>query len=269
MSSKESTIQVQPRTERGNGCARRARRLGRIPAVIYGHSHQGQPLSVDENALRQVIHHPGLIQMTIGEDKPVSVIVKDVQRECVSGRILHVDFQEVRADEVVTITIEIEAVGTPIGTQAGGQLEQVLRHLEVKLKARDMFDSLKVDVSHLELNAVLHVRELLLPADVTTATDPSAAVFQVRLPKIEEEVVPEGEAAVEGEEGVEPEVITKGKKLEEGEEAAADAKGGKEAAKGGKEAPKGGKEAPKGGKEAPKGGKEAKEEKVKDTGKKK
>ena len=264
MSSKETTIQVQPRTERGNGCARRARREGRIPAVIYGHSHQGQPLSVEENALRHVIHHPGLIQMTIGEGTPVSVIVKEVQRECVSGRILHVDFQEVRADEVVTITIELEAVGTPVGIQAGGQLEQVLRHLEVKLKASDMFDSLKVDVSHLELNGVLHVRELVLPAGVTTTMDPSAAIFQVRLPKIEEEVVPEAEAVVEGAEGAEPEVIAKGKKPEEGEEGEEAPKGGKEAAKSGKDAVKGGKEAPKGGKEAPKGGKEEK-----DTGKKK
>jgi large subunit ribosomal protein L25 len=261
MSSKDLTIEVQPRTERGNGCARRARRQGRIPAVIYGHSHRGEPLSVDENALTQVIHHSGLLQMSIAGEKTVSAIVKEVQRDCISGRVLHVDFQEVRADEVVTITIQIDAVGTPIGTQAGGQLEQVLRQVDVKLKARDMFDSIKVDVSHLELNAVLHVRDLKFPEGVTPVIDLNASVFQVRLPKVEEEVTPEA-AVAEGEAAVEPEVITKGKKAEEGEEEA----GGAEAPKGGKEvAAKGGKEAAaKGGKEpAAKGGKEESKEKKK------
>lgn len=269
MSSKDVTIEVQPRTERGNGCARRARRQGRVPAVIYGHSHHGEPLSVDETSLLQVIHHSGLLQMSIAGEKTVSAIVKEVQRDCISGRVLHVDFQEVQADEVVTITIQIEAVGVPAGTQAGGQLEQVLRQIDVKLKARDMFDAIKVDVAHLELNAVLHVRDLKFPEGVTPVIDLNATVFQVRLPKVEEEVVPEA-GAVEGEAGVEPEVIAKGKKPEEGEEGeggAEGAKGGKEAAgKGGKEAGgKGGKEAPaKGGKEpAAKGGKEESKEKKK------
>lgn len=220
MSKKEMTIQVEPRAQRGTGVARRLRSQGRVPAVVYGHGMAGVALTVEEAAMQSVIHHPGLIQMQISGGDSVLAIVKDVQRDCLTGKLVHVDFQQVRADEIITVTIRIEATGTPAGAQAGGQLEQVLHELQVRVKASDMFDAITVDVSPLELNATLHVRELPLPDGVVAVIDPNAAVFQVRLPKIEEEAP--AEAAVEGAEAApaEPEVIAKGKKEEdeEGEE---------------------------------------------------
>jgi large subunit ribosomal protein L25 len=229
MSKKQTTIQVETRSQTGKGAVRRLRAQGRVPAVMYGHGTETVALTVPEPAIRAVIHHPGLIQMERSGHETVSAIVKDVQRNCLNGQIVHVDFQQVRADEVITATIRIEATGTPVGAQAGGQLEQVLHELQIRVKAGELFDLLEVDVSGLELNGTLHVRELPFPAGVVPVIDPNATVFQVRLPKIEEEAAPaEG---VEGAEAAaaEPEVIAKGKKLEDGAEDEAAPAAGKDA----------------------------------------
>lgn len=227
MKPSEVALKFELRSTRGNGAARRLRRTGRVPAVMYGHGEPGQPVSVDELALKGVLHHPGLIQIEGADNQKLTAIIKEVQRNCISGQVLHVDFQEVRADEIITSSVDIEPLGDPAGIQAGGQLEQVMRRLEIRVRAGDLFEVLKVDVTEMQLGAVMHVGDLKLPEGVTTQVNKDAAVFQVRLPKME---VEEPEAAAEGDEAStsEPEVIAKGKKdEEEGEAGAAPAAGAK------------------------------------------
>lgn len=213
--SKDVTIQIVPRTDTGNGPARRARKSGQVPAVVYGRGKQSQPVMVDEKAVAAVVHHPGLIGLQ-GAAGTVTGIIKEVQRNPLSGKIIHVDFQEVRADEIITVSVTIEAVGTPAGAIQGGQIEQNMRSLDIKIQAQHIFEVLQVDVSKMELNDVMHVNQLALPEGAVALGDPKAAVFHVRLPKQEEEKPAEG---AEG--GAEPEVIAKGKKDEEGAEGAA------------------------------------------------
>ncbi len=222
--SKDAVIQVVPRTATGNGPARRARRAGQVPAVVYGHGKPGLPVMVDAKAVTAVIHHAGLIQLEIAGDRKISGIVKDVQRNILSGKVQHVDFQEVRPDEVIIVSVTIEAVGTPAGAIQGGQLEQNMRNLEIKIQAQHIFEILQVDVSKMELNDVMHVNQLALPEGAVAMGDQKFAVFHVRLPKQEEVKVVEGAEGAGGE----PEVIAKGKK-EEGAEGAA-AKPGEKAA---------------------------------------
>ncbi|MFA5205822.1 MAG: 50S ribosomal protein L25 [Lentisphaeria bacterium] len=217
MSKQDVTLKAEARDERGNGPARRLRRAGRIPAVIYGHGQSGRALSLEEAAFKAVIHHPGLISIDAGTET-VTAIIKDVQRDIFSGRVSHVDLQAVGADEIITVTVQLEAVGDPAGMTMGGQLEQNMRHLDVKVRAADLFETLKVDVSGMALDTVMHIRDLKLPEGVVALGDPDMGVFQVRLPKMEEEKPAEGEAAAAG---TEPEVIAKGKKEEEGEAGAA------------------------------------------------
>lgn len=227
----ELTLTAETRALTGNGPARRLRKQGRVPAVVYGHGKAGIPLTVQDLALRNLIHHPGLINVAIDGGAPISAIVKDVQRDCISGHILHVDFQEVLADEIIVISVQIESLGDPAGIQAGGQLEQVMRLMDVKVRAKDVTDVVQIDVTKMQLNETMHVRELVLPEGMTAVTHGDAAVFQVRLPKIEEEAATDEAVAVEGAEGAgEPEVIAKGKKPEDGEEGADAAAGGKEKA---------------------------------------
>ena len=220
MSSKEQlVVQVAPRSERGNGPSRRLRRSGRVPAVLYGHGAKATSLILEDLQVGKLLHHSGLIKLDFAGDTSISGILREVQRDPVSQKILHIDIQEVRADEIVTVTVEIQSVGDPAGIQAGGQLEQFMRHLQVKVQAVEMFDTLTVNVGAMQLGDVMHVKELPLPAGVIALGDPHAAVFQVRLPKLEEEAATEGEAVVAGEATGEPEVIAKGKKPEDGEEA--------------------------------------------------
>lgn len=212
MSSKDIVLQAETRAEYGNGPARRTRRAGRVPGVIYGHGAKGTPISLDAKALLGVIHHPGLVKIDVA-GKQSTGIIKEVQRNHVTGGLLHVDIQEVRPDEIITTTVEIEATGTPAGAVQGGQLEQVMRHAEVKLQAQHLFETLTVDVSGMQLNDVMKLGKLPLPEGATMLGDLEQAVFHVRLPKMEETAAAEGEAA---EAGAEPEVIAKGKKEEEG-----------------------------------------------------
>jgi large subunit ribosomal protein L25 len=213
MSKKEVTLNAEPREMRGNGPARRLRRAGRVPAVIYGHGKTGVSLTLEEGALKTVVHHPGLIQIHLGADT-LSAIIKDVQRDIFTGKTTHVDLQEVAADEIITVTVQIEAVGDPAGLAMGGQLEQNMRHVDIRVRAADLFETLKVDVSGMQLDHVLHVRDLTLPEGVVALGDPDMGVFQVRLPKMEEDKTAEDAAAAAA--AGEPEVIAKGKKDEEG-----------------------------------------------------
>ena len=213
MSKQEVTLNAEPRELRGNGPARRLRRAGRVPAVIYGHGKTGVSLTLEEAALKAVVHHPGLIQIRLGSGT-LSAIIKDVQRDIFTGKTTHVDLQEVAADEIITVTVQIEAVGDPAGLAMGGQLEQNMRHVDIKVRAADLFETLKVDVSGMQLDHVLHVRDLKLPEGVVALGDPDMGVFQVRLPKMEEEKPAEEDAVAAA--GAEPEVIAKGKKEEEG-----------------------------------------------------
>ncbi|MFA4944236.1 MAG: 50S ribosomal protein L25 [Lentisphaeria bacterium] len=213
MSNQGIVIQADPRAGTGNGPSRRARRAGRVPAVIYGHGEPGLAVSVDAKAFAELMHHPGLITLTVGGQE-LSGVIREVQRNPITGAVLHADFQKVDPEEVITITVEIVPFGTPAGTILGGQLEQAMLHLDLKVKAKDMFEQIKVDVSKLELNSSLHVSELPLPEGAKALVDGALPVFHVRLPKSEETEAAEGAEA-------EPEVIAKGKKEAEGEAAAA------------------------------------------------
>ena len=208
--SKDTVIQVVPRTGTGNGPSRRARRAGQIPAVVYGHG-TSQPVMVDEKAINAVVHHPGLLQLDVVGGEKISGIIKDVQRNTMSGKVQHIDFQEVLPTETLTVSVSIEAVGTPAGAVQGGQLEQNMRNLEIKIQAQHIFETLQVDVSAMELNDVMHVNQLVLPEGAVALGDLKFAVFHVRLPKQEEVKVVEGAEAA-----ATPEVIAKGKKPEEG-----------------------------------------------------
>ena len=221
--SKDAVIQVVPRTATGNGPSRRARRTGQIPAVVYGHG-TSQPVMVEEKALNAVVHHPGLLELDVAGGQKISGIIKDIQRNTLSGKVQHVDFQEVLPTELLTVSVSIEAVGTPAGAVQGGQLEQNMRNLEIKIQAQHIFETLQVDVSGMELNEVMHVNQLVLPEGAVALGDTKFAVFHVRVPKQEEAKVVEGAEAA-----ATPEVIAKGKKPEEG--AAAPAAGAAAAAK--------------------------------------
>lgn len=223
--SKTLTIEIQPRTEFGTRSSRRLRRDGLVPAVLYGHHAPVQSLQVSADTAHAVLHHPGLMSLTLAGTETATAILKSTQRHPVSGDILHIDLLAVRADEVIRSSVPLDYHGTPAGASKGGQLEQVLRVLDIECLPGDLPESILVDVSGLDLDATMHVRDLAMPEGIKAVSDPGLAVFQVRLPKIEEvkeeapaaEAAEGAEAAAAGAEGAE--AAAEGGKAEKGEKA--------------------------------------------------
>lgn len=204
------TIGFEKREALGTGAARRLRRGGRIPVVLYGHGSEAAPLSIDEAQSRDLVGHPGLVSVQVtGQEEQISAIVKEVQRHPLTRKVIHIDLQSVKADQVLVTVVTIEAHGEPVGTHFGGVLEQSVREIEVRCLPADMIDLLTVDVSGMKLDDVIHVADIQFPEGLKPIGDPELAVFQVRVPRVieeqEDEVEEEDEEAAEGEEGLEAE----------------------------------------------------------------
>jgi large subunit ribosomal protein L25 len=230
------------REQIGKGWARKARAAGQIPAVIYGHGEDPQPIAVDfrefELALR---HHKGsnaIVNLNVGGGE-VTALVRDVQYDPLSRAIIHLDFQHISLTEQIEVEVPVHFVGTPVGVKdGGGILEHLLRTLKVKCLPTAIPAGIDVDVTALNIGQNLHVSDLQPGTGYEIITDADVAVAAVVAPAAEEVVAApvEGEAAA----AAEPEVVgAKGKK--EGEEGAPTSakEGGKEA----KDAKEGGKDA--------------------------
>ena len=124
-------IIAEPRTETGKGAARTARRAGRVPAVIYGHGRESESLSISalefDKLLQGVTGGSSVIELKVG-GKNVQALLREVQRHPTSKTVMHVDFYEIHAGEVITVGVPIHLIGTPEGVRnTGGTLEQFLR----------------------------------------------------------------------------------------------------------------------------------------------
>src|SRR5712692_7670417 len=217
-------IDATPREERGKNAARRIRRSGQIPAVLYGGT--GDPLAVAVNAkqvagiLRSESGHNTIFTVKLpgGEHK---VILKDWQVDPVKGSLLHVDMLRVAMDVRMRVKVPVHTFGEPQGVKLqGGIFEMVTREVEIECLPREIPDEFRLDVSELMIGKQLRVGDLPVdPAKMTLVTDPQRVIAHVVALRAEEEKPAEAVAA-EAAVPAEPEVIKKGKKEEEGEEVA-------------------------------------------------
>jgi large subunit ribosomal protein L25 len=186
------------RAEAGSGGARRLRREGRIPAVIYGRTGQAQPIDLD--ALEFVNSVRGISESTIVkleiDGKSHEAFVKDTQRDITSGNILHVDFYEVESGITLRAKVSLHIHGNPIGVREGGILETPLHEIEVECLPKDLPERIDVDISDLKVNQSVHVRDLKLSADVRLISNEDQVVALVKFAKAETATA-EGEEAGE------------------------------------------------------------------------
>jgi large subunit ribosomal protein L25 len=164
--------------------------------------HQGQ----------SVVFHLNILE---GETKlrDYPVILKDEHHDPVKDDLLHIDFQRISLDEEIEVNVPLETVGDPLGVKKGGSLDHTMWELDVVCLPTNIPGKIKVDVSHLEIGDVVHVKEIVLPQGVKTNHDPEAIVASV-VPPMKEEIT-----TAETAQGVEPEVIKdKAKKEEQSEE---------------------------------------------------
>jgi large subunit ribosomal protein L25 len=191
------------RTRRGKGGARQARREGYIPAVVYGREQDPVPIAVPAAPLRRLLQHAGsnwMVHLRIGEGAEAQeqlAIIKEVQREPISGQMLHLDFQAISWTDRLTLTVPVEVVGEAPGVREGGLLEVVRSQVEVECLPLNIPEHLKADVSGLPLHGTLVAGDLPLPEGVTLLTDPEEPVVVIRAPAAMEASA-EGEPAAEG-----------------------------------------------------------------------
>jgi large subunit ribosomal protein L25 len=219
---KRPSISLDERSERGSREARRLRRSGLVPGVLYGGS-DGEALSfkVDGRELRQVlVSGSALFDVKVGGGKTRPVIVKEQQLHPVREELLHIDLLEVRLDEKIQapVTVELTGVEEAPGVKEGGVLEHVTRELNIEALPTDIPEHIVADVSRMEIAATMQLSELTAPAGVTFLDDPEETVIATVVPpteveepeEIEEEIElvgeeAEAEAAAEGDTGEEAE----------------------------------------------------------------
>jgi large subunit ribosomal protein L25 len=215
---KRPSLEVEERPERGTRTARRLRREGFVPGVIYG-GENGDAVSFKVGA-RELRHTLGdgsaLFDVKVGNGNARPVIVKDQQFHPVRDEILHIDLLEVRLDETIqsTVSVELQGVEEAPGVKEGGVLEHVAYELNIEALPTDIPESVVVDVSGMEIAGTMHLSEIAAPSGVTFLDDPEETIIAtVVVPtEIEEPEEVEEETELVGEEG----------ELPEGEEAPAE-----------------------------------------------
>ncbi|MCL2380552.1 MAG: 50S ribosomal protein L25 [Treponema sp.] len=175
-------LAAQTRQSRGSGAARRTRRAGRIPAVLYGRS--GKAISIDLDALGfangiKTISESTIVKVEV-DGKSYDAFVKDTQWNMVDGKILHVDFYEVEGDVAVRTRVSIHLRGNPAGVREGGVLETPLQQIEVESLPKDLPERIELDISGLGVNQSIHVRDIALSKAVRVLTPADQVVALVK-----------------------------------------------------------------------------------------
>jgi large subunit ribosomal protein L25 len=229
----EAVLEATSREDFGKNEARRTRRNGRVPGVLYGEGREATPISVEPRALLRILHSESgantLISLKLAGSADARVLVKDFQLDPVTRQILHADFYRVAMDKMLEVTIPVTVKGEPKGVkQQGGILEFIRREIVVSCLPGDIPENVEIDVSELMLHQGIRVRDIATSPKWKAVTEGEAMLVHVIMPKAEEAPAPAEAAAAAPAAPAEPEVIKKGKKEEEPEPAAKEEKKKKE-----------------------------------------
>lgn len=207
--TKGTQLAVQSRAPDGSRAARRLRRTGKIPGVVYGGGEDPMAFEVDARELRLALAHAGaVIDLAIDGGGASPVVLKELCRHPVTGVTTHLDLLRVRLDKPIhaTVIVELDGAEDAPGAKEGGVLEQVTREVEIQALPNDIPDTIRHDVSQMVIGDTVTVEALTAPSGVTILTDPESVIATLTPPRlqVEEEEIEEETALVgEGEEGAE------------------------------------------------------------------
>lgn len=204
-------IQSEARDERGRSDNRRLRRLGKVPAVVYGGGKDARSIVIDHNALlrqmSQEAFYTSILTVKIG-DEAHAVVVKDVQRHPAKPQIMHLDFQRIVEDEELTLSVPLHFIGEEVAKgvkEQGGVIEHLATDVEVSCLPRDLPEYIEVDVTQMEMGQMLHFSDLKLPPGVTVVAlahnqdHPVVTISQPRREEVEPEEAVEAPVPAAGE----------------------------------------------------------------------
>lgn len=209
------SVQLAAAKREGSGtqAARRLRRTGQVPGVVYGHKEATVQITLSRDDFEKALRHGARLVDLKVDGQTEWALVQDVQWDHLGKEVLHVDFRRVSRDERVTVSVPIHLRGIAPGVAGGGQLDQPLHTVDIECLVTAVPDHIRVNIGELQIGGVIHVRDLVLPPDTKAIADPDAIVVQVQAPRAEA-ATPAAAA-----ESAEPEVIGR-KKEEEGAEEA-------------------------------------------------
>lgn len=213
----EIILDAQQREELGRGKVQQLRHKGFTPAVVYKEGKESLSVKVSTHDLIRLIHQYRLesmiISLKVKDDNKQKVrpcLIKEIQYHPVTGDVTHVDFNEISMTKAIKVNVPVTAKGEAAGVkQEGGSLEHILWEIEVECLPAAIPKGFEIDVSALKIGDSIHVKDLVLPADVKVLSDPGAIILSVAAPMKDEAAV----APVEGEEKQEPEVIKEKKEV--------------------------------------------------------
>ncbi len=222
MATTQSTgLAVEHREAEGSRAARRLRRAGNVPGIVYGGGEDPVTFQVDARLLRQALAHAGaVLELSIDGAAGTPVVVKEIVRHPVSGETVHIDMLRVRLDQAIGATVVLDLVGAEDapGVKEGGVLEQVTRELNIEALPGDIPDVIQYDVSGVQIGDTITLDAVSPPRGVTMTDDPETVVATVTPPRLQLEA----EEEIEGE----TELVAEGETGEEAEGEAADGEGG-------------------------------------------
>jgi len=219
----EIVVNAKTRTDRGKNAARRLRRDGFVPGVVYGGKKDNIAVAVDPKALQKVLRSEAgrnsILKLDIANEGATNAILKSWQVDPIKESFLHADFYRIAMDVAIRVTVPIHVIGEARGVKVdAGILELIMREIEVECLPGDIPGGIDVEVSDLGINGALRVSDLVAPAKVKILEGADQVVVHVVSVKEEVVATPGAAAPVEGEAAAtpaEPEVLKKGKKEEE------------------------------------------------------
>ena len=218
-------IEAEPREAGSSNLARRMRRDRKLPAVVYGGDKDSNTITLNPREIISILKSESgqntIFKLKVGDGSEDNVMIFDLQIDPITRQLIHADLMRIAMDVEIEVSVPLVTVGEPVGVIVDeGVLDQSLRELVVSCLPSNIPDAIEVDVSELEMNSSIKVRDMTLPPDVTLITDPDRSIASVvppvseadlevaveeeELELAEGEEVPEGdEEAEEGEEGAE------------------------------------------------------------------
>jgi large subunit ribosomal protein L25 len=210
-------LKTQPRKSFGSANARRLRKQGLLPAVIYGHKEEVLSVLLPRDELEKAVRKGVHIVDLEHDGKVEKARIRELQWDHLGKEALHADFMRVSKDERIVIGVPVHLRGHAIGIGEGGVLDQPIHVLNVECPVLEIPEHIRVNVDKLKLGDAIHVKDLTLPPNVVAKADPDAVVVQVKAQRIEEPAptaaAAPGTEAAEG--AAEPEVIKKPPKAAE------------------------------------------------------